>query len=160
VKLQTPPPAVGQMNRPEQAEYQQVFIHEGERHARGFRAMAEHPDAYLGWMELPQGVFSVRERSPFKEAFPLEKVESKKELKSLARQWGKVLATEHQRAARFLNRNSDPFIFEKTVQRLYEGSEKAFRALVAEIALQYADCVQADWNTFVNSSYFQDATKD
>ncbi len=148
VKLQTPPPAWASMNEREREEYGQVFRHEGERHARAFRAIAEHPDPYLGWMELPRGIFSVRERSPFKESFPLEKLGQKQDFKDLCKIWGEVLATEHQRAARELNRNHDPYIMEKTVHQLFSGREKQYFALMSEMAFQYTDCVEQDWQVF------------
>ncbi|MDY6815438.1 MAG: DUF2252 family protein [Pseudomonadota bacterium] len=83
--------------------YRRVYPNEGIRHEAAFKALAEPPDRYLGWLEFDGVVFSVRERSPFKDDFPTDKLEKKKHLRKMAAIWGEVLATEHKRASRSLN---------------------------------------------------------
>jgi len=150
VKRQNFPAAYAQMNEEERAAYHHIFSHEGDRHAQAFRAIAEHPDQYLGWMELPDGVYSVRERSPFKEDFPTEKLDEEKHLYELAQQWGMILATEHKRGGDALN-SSD--LFEDAMEEKNKGKEKKFIHFLADVAFQYADCVQQDYHTFL--AYFE-----
>ncbi|PNW55727.1 UNVERIFIED_CONTAM: hypothetical protein BEN50_08760 [Euhalothece sp. KZN 001] len=150
VKRQDFPAAYAQMNEEERAAYHHVFSHEGDRHAQAFRAIAEHPDQYLGWMELPDGVYSVRERSPFKEDFPTEKLDEKKHLYELAQQWGKILATEHKRGGYALNSS---YLFEDAIEQKIMEKEKKFIHFLADVAFQYADCVQQDYQTFL--AYFE-----
>ncbi|WP_196892861.1 DUF2252 family protein [Aureivirga marina] len=151
VKKQQMPPACAKMNTEEIEEYKNTFKHEGERHMLAFKAIAEHPDQYLGWLELEDEIYSVRERSPFKEAFPTEKLKLEEDFYMISQQWGKILATEHQRAAYKLHKDYDPFVFSKyLVSKIHTDKEK-FMFTVREIAFNYADCVEEDWRSFVNA---------
>lgn len=146
VKRQDFPAAYAEMNEEEKAAYHHVFSHEGDRHAQAFRAIAEHPDQYLGWIELPDGVYSVRERSPFKEDFPTEKLDEDKHLYKLAQQWGKILATEHKRGGYALNLS---YLLEDSIEQKIMGKEKKFIHFLADVAFQYADCVEQDYQIFL-----------
>ncbi|MHA7834607.1 MAG: DUF2252 domain-containing protein, partial [Algiphilus sp.] len=150
VKRQDGPAALAAMNAEERDTYHAVFAHEGERHATAFRALAEHPDQYLGWLRLADGVYSVRERSPFKQDFPTETLDRKKDFWRLARQWGEVLATEHRRAGRALNADA-PCTFEQELRDRTAGREAAFDRLLVAIATHYADCVTADHARFCST---------
>ena len=146
VKRQEVPAAYLQMNEEERSTYHEVFSHEGDRHAQAFRAIAEHPDQYLGWMELADGVYSVRERSPFKEDFPTDELEKEKDLSELAEQWGMILATEHKRGGYALNSS---YLFEDAMAEKMASQEKKFSHFLADVAFQYAECVQQDYETFL-----------
>jgi uncharacterized protein (DUF2252 family) len=142
VKEQSKPPLYFHMSKEEQEEYDQMFAHEAELHARAFQALAEHPDRYLGWLELEGKFFSVKERSPFKEDFPTEKLQEVEELGFMANIWAKVLATRHKRASFILN--DETHIFTETLAKQLKGREEEFVDLVTSIAFQYADCVAQD----------------
>ncbi|WP_196886238.1 DUF2252 family protein [Aureivirga sp. CE67] len=151
VKKQQTPPACAKMNQEEIEEYNNTFQHEGERHLLAFKAIAEHPDLYLGWLDFEGEIYSVRERSPFKEAFPTEKLKDEDDFYMISKQWGKILATEHQRAAYALHENYDSFIFSKYLVSKINAEKEKFLFTVREIAFNYADCVQDDWKSFVNA---------
>lgn len=150
IKQQDGPSALQAMSPDEREAYGQTYDNEGTRHARAFRALAEHPDRYLGWLKMDGGVFSVRERSPFKDDFPTDKLEDKKELKQMAAYWGEILATEHKRASRTLNPD-EPFLFEQGLQAKTEDREDDFVRLVISIAEDYADCVAGDYRCFLDA---------
>ncbi|MDR5865388.1 DUF2252 family protein [Halomonas koreensis] len=150
VKQQTPPEAWRLMNAAEKRDWRRAFAHEGARHAAAFAAIAEHPDIYLGWLHLGETVFSVRERSPFKEDFPTHKLDGAKPYRKLARQWGRILAREHLRGARALHAD-EPGRFARAVCARSEGRQDHFVAMVATLALSYADCVAQDHRTFVEA---------
>jgi uncharacterized protein (DUF2252 family) len=152
IKRQERPAAYPFMNASEKEAYHEVFAHEGERHAEAFRGLSERTDRYLGWLTLLDEVYSVRERSPFKEDYPTHKLDSEKAFQSLAKQWGKILATAHKQSGHWLNRENDPFLFEKTLAEITAGQEKAFVELLGQIAFSYADCVTQDYQTFLHSS--------
>ena len=95
-------------------------------------------------------MFSVRERSPFKDDFPTEKLDKKKHFLKMAGTWGEVLATEHKRASRPLNPDW-PFMFEETLMRLTKDRESEFVTLVSAIATHYAECVERDFQTFLGT---------
>ncbi|WP_111495212.1 DUF2252 domain-containing protein [Marinobacter bohaiensis] len=157
IKQQDGPSICQAMDADERAAYEAAYDNEGVRHARAFRALAEHPDRYLGWLAMDGAIFSVRERSPFKDDFPTDKLDKKKHLRKMAALWGDVLATEHKRASRTLNPDN-PFQFEQSLQRLIVGREGRFRRLVSAIARHYAACVEQDYRTFLGA--FVDATED
>jgi uncharacterized protein (DUF2252 family) len=150
VKQQTPPEGWRLMNATEKRAWRAAFPHEGARHAAAFCAIAEHPDPYLGWLHLDKVVFSVRERSPFKEDFPTHKLDGAKSYRQLVKQWGQILAREHLRGARALHPD-DPARFARSVCERVDGRLDHFVEVVTLLAVSYADCVSQDYRTFVES---------
>lgn len=150
VKQQTPPEGWRLMDAAEKRAWRAAFPHEGARHAAAFIAIAEHPDLYLGWLHLGETVFSVRERSPFKEDFPTHKLDGAKPYRQLVRQWGRILAREHLRGARALHPD-DPVRFARAVGARLEGRRDHCVAMVTTLAVSYADCVGQDYRTFVEA---------
>ena len=150
IKQQDGPALLQAMSSAEQQAYKRVYANEGIRHAAAFQALAEHPDRYLGWLELNGAVYSVRERSPFKDDFPTHKLDKKKHFYKMAATWGEVLATEHKRASRALNPDK-PFLFEETLKKLTGEREQEFKNLVGAIATHYAECVERDYQTFLQA---------
>ncbi len=143
VKRQSRPAAYRFLSRAEQKEYRESFENDAHRHAVAARAMAYDPDDFLGWMKLPGGYYSVRERCPFKETFPSDTLTTTGRFTKQAEQWAMVLATDHARASEDL-----PYSLPRQVDKLTKGRHKAFRALVRKIAFGYADQVEADWGFF------------
>ncbi|MFG6138095.1 DUF2252 domain-containing protein [Halomonas sp. B23F22_10] len=150
VKQQTAPEGWRMMNAAEKRDWRRAFAHEGARHAAAFTAIAEHPDLYLGWLHLGDTVFSVRERSPFKEDFPTHKIDGDKPYRKLAKQWGRILAREHLRGAQALNPDA-PGVFARAVTDRVEGGQEHFVDMISTLAFGYADCVARDHATFVDS---------
>lgn len=155
VKEQTPPQPYRFMTEAERAEYDAAFVHEGERHATAFRALAEHPDAYLGWLEVDGKVFSVRERSPFKEDYPTEKLKKLKHYKQMARYWGRILACAHIRGSHSLLPN-DPAGFATTVTQRVGARRERFFEVLNTLAFAYADCTTQDYHWFLDSALVTD----
>ncbi|GHD45893.1 Uncharacterized conserved protein, DUF2252 family [Marinobacter persicus] len=150
IKEQGGPALLLAMSEEEREAYRNAYPNEGERHAQAFRALAEHPDQYLGWLELDGKVFSVRERSPFKDDFDTTRLTKKGHLKKMATTWGEVLATEHKRASRCLN-PENAFLFEETLARLTFKREGEFARLIQAIAIHYSECVERDYQCFVEA---------
>ncbi len=155
VKGQSKPTPYAFLSAAEQQEYDRSFDNDAAAHAAAYRALAYHPDDYLGSVRLFGSDFSVRERSPFKAAYPALKEEAKspklkltkeKRFIEVASQWGMVLATDLARADQVL-----PYSIEKEVAGATGGRHAEFRALVREVAFGYADQVEADWKSFVDS---------
>ena len=150
IKEQGGPALLLAMSEEERQAYQNAYPNEGERHAEAFHALAEHPDQYLGWLELDGKIFSVRERSPFKDDFDTTRLTKKSQLKKMAATWGEVLATEHKRASRSLN-PENAFLFEETLARLTFKREEEFVRLLQAIAVHYSECVERDHQSFVEA---------
>ncbi|MDZ7851267.1 MAG: DUF2252 family protein [Halomonas sp.] len=148
VKQQVPPEGWRLMDGAEKRAWRRTFPHEGMRHAAAFVAIAEHPDPYLGWLHLGDTVFSVRERSPYKEDFPTHKLDGAKPYRKLAQQWGRILAREHLRGSHALNLD-DPGRFARAVAARVEGRHDRCVDMVTTLALTYADCICQDYRTFL-----------
>ncbi|MBV0933635.1 DUF2252 domain-containing protein [Marinobacterium weihaiense] len=147
IKAQQPPAAWWVMNTRERSEYARMFAHEGERHARAFQAMARHPDPYVGWLELGDQVFSVRERSPFKADYPTDKLHKPKHWKHIAKAWGRILAASHLRGARALSEGGAQAFADGVLARALP-QQQAFTDLLLNMAQAYADCVRNDYEAF------------
>lgn len=147
MKEQAKPPLYRHMNKNEKAEYVHAFPLEGERHAGAFKALAEHPDRYLGWIQLDNISFSIKERSPYKCDFPSDKLKNDEELFFMANVWGQLLASRHKRASYVLNSEAHemPIAFKE----MTENKKREFKNLVSNIALQYADRVAQDYDYFL-----------
>jgi hypothetical protein len=49
-----------------------------------------------------------------------------------------------------LNADGDTFLLEKAIKERTQAVSKKFVRFVVEVAFQYADCVAADYQTFVD----------
>jgi uncharacterized protein (DUF2252 family) len=148
VKRQSKPTAYRFLGQAVQTEYDALFSNDAERHALGYLALTNHTDDHLGWMTLTDGDYSVRERSPYKESFPAETLDTTTRFNKLAEQWGLVLATAHARADKDFSDTYVAYSVDKQIDEETDGEHAAFRALVREIAFDYADQVQLDWQVF------------
>ncbi|HUO56771.1 MAG TPA: DUF2252 family protein, partial [bacterium] len=100
----------------------------------GYRALVRHPDGWLGKIELSDGEYLVRERSPYKGLLPADMMDE-----GVAGQLGAILAKAHCRA-----RDS----FAQNAFKAIKADKKAFRRQVAAIARAYADQVEEDYKGF------------
>lgn len=145
IKEQKQPASVSVMPDAEQNWYRTTFPHEGERHAHAFRAIAEHPDSWLGWLEMNDVQFSVRERSPFKRDFPTESL-SKSEYLHMASIWGEILGREHARGSHHVQNPDNGFI--RFIRQKVTPDRKSFLRVLRGVALNYARRVDSDWKLF------------
>lgn len=128
IKLQRKPSAYHYLNYKQKSVFDSQFSNQGRRHARAYIAMSTHTDDYLGWMNLRQGVFSVRSRSPYKEYFDASELKSKNSFNKLAQQWGAILATNHCRA----NPEFDTKLFKQKINR----KQSAFNRIITDISVE------------------------
>jgi uncharacterized protein (DUF2252 family) len=122
------------------------------RTVTAYKAMGYRVDDHLGWMALSDGrVYSVRERSPWKDTFPTEELVTMPQITKMAEQWGQVLAAHHARADKDWNASVIPRSIDGEIKLLVDGDHAGFRGQVRSIALPYADQVEADYESFVAS---------
>lgn len=100
----------------------------------GCRALARSQDPWLGRLELKDGDYLVREKSPFEASLPVAMVDE-----GAAIQLGAILARAHCRA-------KDSFA--KSAFEAIKADKKAFRKQVAETVLAYSAQVEADHQSF------------
>jgi uncharacterized protein (DUF2252 family) len=132
------------------ATYDDHFINHARRAALAQRALLTNADDHLGWLHLPDGDYSVRERSVYKESFPVDELDSASSFETMAEQWGAILATTHARA----DKDYDPSLVghsvDKQIDEVTDHHHSEVRALVREIAFAYADTVAADYAAFMD----------
>ena len=113
------------------------------------KALGYRVDDHLGWVTLADGLgYSVRELSPWRAAFPTERLDTVPRFKHLAEQWGQVLATQHARADRDWNPAVLPTSLDGEVHARTDGHHADFRAHVRALATDYATQVRLDYESF------------
>lgn len=162
IKRQLQPTAYHFLSSLDRADYEKFLSefhgHDGRWHEAAYRAMAKYTDDHLGWMELSDGFYSVRERSFIREAFDTKGL-NRAEFVGLAKQWGKILATDHSRALAAFDieylktgrqyKPRDPEFKEQVVAKTEKPHDNdAFKELVLRVAFSYANQVEADWDAF------------
>jgi len=115
------------------------------------RALGNHVDDHLGWMTLDGVGYTVRERSPWKDALDWTALSSQERIVKLAEQWGAVLATAHARADRDASATNVPHNFEHEVHLRTDTHHDQFRARVRAVAIPYADQVEHDYLVFLDT---------
>jgi uncharacterized protein (DUF2252 family) len=156
VKRQGEPSAYPYLSAQERALLSQAAVHHAARTVEGYRALVTDADDHLGTMTLSDGVYSVRERSPFKDTFPTADLDTETRFGNLAEQWGAILATAHARADKDFRADLISYSLDAKVDDLTDGFHGEFRALVREIAHEYGQQVQADdaaFASYVATSY-------
>lgn len=120
------------------------------RSALAAKALGYRIDDHLGTTALSDGkTYTLRERSPFKATFDTTELTSLTRLQNLAEQWGALLATQHARADRDWDAAVFPASLDAEIDARTDGKHDAFRALVRALALDYADQVALDYQSFV-----------
>ncbi len=120
----------------------------GKRVAEAQKAMLMDAGKHLGWITILGRSFSVRERSPFKKSFKLEKLTKRKDFFDMAHHWGTILAGGHARGDGDYNSNHIKHIFEEAVTGLVHNRRGAFQSEVRLFAESYAKQVGEDYTLF------------
>jgi uncharacterized protein (DUF2252 family) len=139
------------------------FLHHGERVATGQRALALHVDDHLGFLVSGNDAFSVRERSPWKEALQSEDIESMDALESAAEDWGLILANAHARADNDFDDMRISYSFEEALSTQTAAEHGAYRDLVLSVSRPYATYMEQGWlafQAFVEDTYDFDCSSE
>jgi uncharacterized protein (DUF2252 family) len=150
VKRQGTPAAYRHLDAAERALTDAAAATPAERAIAAFRAMSRDADDHLGWLSLADGSYSVRERSPHKKTFPIDELDDLDDFRSMAEQWGAVLATAHARSDEDHREDVIDYSFDDEVDRRTDGHHGEFRAQVRAVARAYAAQVRADHRAFAD----------
>ena len=121
------------------------------RAIRAAKALGVHVDDHLGWMKLPEGLFSARELSPAKDDVDPADLDTVALVKAFATTWGTILATAHARADNDHDSQVIGSSFEKQVGDATQDKHEAFCKQVRQVAVGYALQVSADYSAFLAS---------
>lgn len=147
VKRQDLPTGWYFLSASQRARHDSAFESGADRAIRAQRALLSNADDHLGTLELADGSYSVRARSPFKKTLDAE--DAAASIDEIAEQWGTLLARSHARADRDFDRNLVAYALEVEVDARTDHHHDEFRALVWDVASSFADQVQADYDAFV-----------
>ncbi len=131
-----------------QKTHDKRFMNEGQRHKEAYLALSAKNDIHLGWMQLSEGTFSIRERSPYKSYFPTELLNTEKRFVKLAMQWGSILATAH------INGNKDFAL--ANVLEISVKMKKEFANLVYSTAIEFAAYNNKIYKSFINKFFLDE----
>lgn len=136
------------------AWYDNLFNHEADRSAQGQRRLTSYTDPYVGFLIIDNKPYTVRERSPYKESFDLDTLKNQREFNEFIEQVAIATATAHTRGTV----SKSPGQFKHAIKLLLAGQHKRDRwsKLVTEIAIEYSNQVQLDFECFVKyaNQYF------
>jgi len=147
-KFQYKPCAYTFLNDNFRETYDTLFLNEGHRHKLAHESLSSCPDKHLGWMELSEGIFSVRERSPYKSYFPANLLNTEKRFIKLALQWGSILATAHIKA------NEHFEVTEVTEQSL--DNRKKLIGLISTVAFEYVEFSNTIYKSFISKFFLNE----
>ena len=140
VKWQSAPTAYRFMDDEFKQNYDQSFDNEGQRYVKSYRDMIKYDDPYLGYMQLLDGVYAVREVSPYKSYIAIEDLTKKKDYHLMVKYWAQIIASYHILSHKQFDRiqfkdmtNNDP---------------AGFGELIYEIALEFATLTKEEWRLF------------
>jgi uncharacterized protein (DUF2252 family) len=146
VKRQDRPTGWYFLSSREQSRQEAAFESGAERVVRAQRALLPDADDHLGWLELSDGSYSVRARSPFKKTMDPEDAASS--IEEVAEQWGTLLARSHARADRDFDRSLVSYQIEVEVDARTDHHHDEFRELVWTVASAFAEQVETDYAVF------------
>ncbi len=149
VKRQELPSGYYFLSRTERTLNRNSFVSDADRVITSQDALSNDTDDHLGWLELADGTYSVRERSPYKKSFDTATLTSLDEFTPLAEQWGTILAHAHARADRDFDDSLVAGSFEAAVHDFADGDHAGFRALVRSVATEGASRVERDYRSFL-----------
>ncbi|CAM2067816.1 DUF2252 domain-containing protein [Sulfidibacter corallicola] len=120
----------------------------GHRVAQAQKAMLMDAGKHLGAITILGRSFSVRERSPFKKSFKLEKLRKYADFHDMAHHWGTILAGGHARADRDFDDTLVSHTFEEEAWHLIDRQRDRFHHEVHAFAETYAKQVMIDFGLF------------
>lgn len=150
VKRQSKPTPYLFLNDAAREAYDLAFADDAERHTAAMRALVYRADPLSGWLSILGTPYSVRERSIFKESFPANDLDRSSDYKRMAEQWGLILATAHARADRDYDQALVDWSIDREIDELTDGKHGRFRSQIREVAFDYADQVEADYDEFLD----------
>ncbi|MCP5502322.1 MAG: DUF2252 family protein [Leptospiraceae bacterium] len=147
IKEQAFPTIYSFLSRDEQDKFKKMFPIQGKRVIEAEKSILYRADKHLGYIQLNEKSFSVRERSPYKESLEIEKLDTVKKFEKLVKQWTKILAASHVRGSLPIgNRN-----FHQELTKLIDGNHKEFRAEAGRICKDYAEKLFRDYGFFCDN---------
>lgn len=139
-------------NKQDRRPYSRSRTPRGNRHNTAYRAISREVDNTLGAMLISidghRTDFYVRQLNPYKSTWAYEDYPHASTYKSMAHYWGKILATEHSRSDERFSPIYVPYNFPKEFAALTSANPSAFYQRVVDVAMQYAEQVNADYASF------------
>lgn len=157
IKLQSPHPSIySYLSKYERDNVEENTLNGAHRVVLAQQELLHHADPHLGWLDLNydrvgkkyQGVYSVRERSPYKESFKDDEIENFDHFENQVEQYGTVMARAHSRPYHQNSPVVEKDFAKGVVARVDEMGENDFATEMREFGLGYANQVFNDFGYF------------
>ena len=134
-------------------QFNSVFRSQGHRIAASVHALLPHVDAHVGYMQLRDGSYLVRSRSPYKGAVNVDALTDKLEYRQFVEDLAYITAVNHCRADNDYNPAVVGWSFEDEIARLIssKGDEQRFVDSIRKYAYMNAERIGKDFECYVKS---------
>ena len=149
-KFQYKPCAYRLLDKKFQQKYDARFFNEGQRHKEAYESLNSYADKHSGWIKLSEGIFSVRERSPYKSYFQATLLNTETRFNKLAKQWGSILATAH------IKSSSDFDLI--NIMKKKSLNKDQFSTFVSTVAFEYAKYNNIIYKKFINKLFLNESS--
>jgi len=141
VKQQPGPAAFPYLRDDTRARNETLFTNHGHRAVVSQRALQDIADPYLGWLQLSDDYYSVKERSPYYDQFDSDELSSSEALARVGKDWGQLVAASHRRAGQDAN-------IAGVIQKRIGKNRRAWTSALVDTAARYTAQVQQDYAAF------------
>ncbi len=125
--------------------------HEGARAAKSMKAGLANTDVLVGYASMNGLPFLMREKSPYDEDFDVTLLTTAGKFSTAADYMGKALATVHAISDKDYDPTLISYSLDKEIDDVTANAKTAFKTETMNFALDYANQVQLDWQSFVNA---------
>ena len=133
--------------------FNSIFASQGHRICSSMHALLPHVDAHVGYMQMRDGSYLVRSRSPYKGAVDVDGLTDKLEYRQFVEDLAYITAVNHCRADRDYNPAVVGWSFEDEIGRLVgsKDAEKQFVDSISKYAYMNAERIGKDFQCYINS---------
>lgn len=135
------------------------FLSQGHRIAAGIHALSSRVDTHCGWMDMQDGSYLIRSRSPYKAQVDIDALISPIRFHSFAMHLAIVNAIAHSRADNDYKSELIQWSFEEELVGIVGSDIDGFAQILTDYAFMNADRIADDYNCFIESGIVENAHK-
>jgi uncharacterized protein (DUF2252 family) len=125
--------------------------HEGERAAKSMKANLSNTDWLVGWTSINSAPYLVREKSPYEADFDTSLLSTYGKFSTAVGYAAKVVAKNHATSDKDYDVSLIGYSIDKEIDDLINLGKGNFKAEIVNFAIDYANQVQLDYQSFVSA---------
>jgi uncharacterized protein (DUF2252 family) len=125
--------------------------HQGERVAKSMKASLSNTDVLVGWCTINGLPYFVREKSPSEADFDTSTLDTVGKFSTAVQYAGKVVAKNHATSDKDYDASLIAYSIDKEIDSLIQANQSGFKTEIVNFALNYANQVQFDYQSFLNA---------